>query len=107
MPFRDLIGHRRLVSLLARAVQRDSAPPSLLITGPEGVGKRRLVLALAQTLNCPTPVVREAPPADRTAIVYDACGTCASCRRIARRTHGDVIWIEPGETGSIKIEPIR
>ena len=54
MPFRDLIGHRRLVALLARSVARDALPPSLIFAGPAGVGKRLTALATAQALNCTT-----------------------------------------------------
>ena len=100
MPFRDVIGHRRLVSLLSRAVARGTVPPSLLLAGPAGVGKRRVAIALAQTFNCPSHV--SAP-----GIELDACGECATCRRIARGTHPDVILVEPGDMGSIKIESVR
>jgi DNA polymerase-3 subunit delta' len=52
MPFRDVLGHRRLLGVLARSVQRGSLPPSLILAGPNGVGKRRVAVALAQALNC-------------------------------------------------------
>src|SRR5687768_17756858 len=40
-------------------------------------------------------------------IERDACGKCASCKRIARGVHPDVIIVEPGDTGTIKIEQVR
>ena len=55
MPFRDLVGHTRLVTLLARAVARETLPPSLLLAGPAGVGKRRVAVATAAALNCLDP----------------------------------------------------
>ena len=36
-----------------------------------------------------------------------ACGTCAVCSRIVRGAHPDVMTIEPGDTGSIKIDQVR
>jgi DNA polymerase-3 subunit delta' len=101
MPFRDLAGHRRLLDLLARATARGSLPPSLIFAGPEGVGKRRAAVALAQLFNCTSPVVSSGAAAD------DACGACPSCRRISRGVHADVLVIEPGETGSIKVDQVR
>ena len=96
MPFRDIAGHKPILKLLASAVARDSVPQSLLFSGPEGVGKFMTAIALAQAINCPK----------RTAD-GDGCGVCSTCTRIARRAHGDVIIVEPGETGSIKIDQVR
>jgi len=101
MPFHTVTGHRRLVALLARAVAQDRVPPSLLLAGPHGVGKRKIAQALAEALNCLAPVTT----ADGSG--RDACGTCGACGKIARGMHPDVIVIEPGETGSIKIEQVR
>jgi DNA polymerase-3 subunit delta' len=98
--FRSLVRHHRLVTLLSRAVARNTLPPALLLAGPAGVGKRRVATALASAINCLQPVTTEELP-------RDACGECASCRRIARAVHPDVIIIEPGDSGTIKIEEVR
>jgi DNA polymerase III subunit delta' len=98
--FTTVFGHRRLLSLLSRAIARDMLPPALLLAGPPGVGKRRVAREIARAVNCLEP---------RATIEFEreACGKCASCRRIERGVHPDVIVIEPGDTGSIKIEAIR
>jgi DNA polymerase III subunit delta' len=95
MPFGEVIGHARQLALLASAVQRGSLPPALLFAGPPGVGKWRIAQALAQAVNCQSPVQG------------DACGACRSCDRVARGLHVDVIGLEPDDTGKIKVEPVR
>jgi DNA polymerase III subunit delta' len=95
MAFREIIGHRRLLSLLTHAIARQSLTPSLILSGPDGVGKRLTAISIAQELNCLSPV-------DGT-----ACGTCTVCGRIARDAHPDVMTIEPGDSGSIKIDQVR
>jgi len=99
MPLKEVLGHRRLVALIARSASRDSLPPSLIFSGPAGVGKKLTAVAAAQLLNCTARV------GEGTEI--DACGVCRSCTRIARGVHSDVLVIEPGDSGSIKIEQIR
>jgi DNA polymerase-3 subunit delta' len=93
--FRDIVGHEQLKPLIARAALRATLPPSLIFAGPSGVGKRMAAVALAQLVNC------------LSTAGGDACGECTSCRRIARGVHADVLVIEPGESGAIKIEQIR
>ncbi|MGE3177367.1 MAG: ATP-binding protein [Vicinamibacterales bacterium] len=127
MPFRDCVGHRRLIAVLARAVSRGTLPPSLLFSGPDGVGKRRIAVAIAQALNCLNPrtggadardgaVVdsrdsRDSQPAFEPelepAFELDACGACAACQRIARGVHPDVLLIEPLDSGVIKVDQVR
>jgi DNA polymerase-3 subunit delta' len=105
MPFSDAIdsgaraGNRRLIALLARSVHRGMLPQSLIFSGPAGAGKRQTAVATAQAINCLSPRGEGES--------YDACGTCAACTRIAQSMHPDVVIVEPGDSGSIKIEPIR
>ncbi len=95
MPFARVIGHSRPLGLLAGSIARGTLPPSLLFTGPEGVGKRLVAQAVAETLNCLSPTGR------------DACGSCPACRRIAKGSHPDVLAIDPPEVGATKIESVR
>jgi DNA polymerase III subunit delta' len=101
MPFRDLAGHRRVLDLTARAAVRGSLPPSLIFAGPDGVGKRLAAISLAQLFNCLSPAAGDEESAP------DPCGHCTVCRRIARGVHADVLMIEPGDTGSIKVDQAR
>jgi DNA polymerase III subunit delta' len=95
MPFRDIVGHRHLTSLLARAVSRGTVPPTLLLAGPAGVGKWRVARAIAEAVNCQTPVSG------------DACGGCRACDRIGRDLHVDVLSLVADDTGKIKVDVVR
>ena len=127
MPFRQITGHRRTLALLTGSVALGSLPPSLIFSGPAGVGKRRAALALAQALNCPVPLhdvsmhpvgqgfspatgsPEGLPHVRREAVLaVDACGECPSCRRIQRLVHPDVILLQPDEdTRNIRVEDVR
>jgi DNA polymerase-3 subunit delta' len=71
LSFPGIIGHDRVKDLLAQAVSRGRLPPALLFSGPEGVGKRTLALAVGQAAVCEDPQ-------------GEACGRCSCCRRVAR-----------------------
>ncbi len=100
MPLRDIAGHRHLIQLVSSAVEREALPPSLIFAGPEGVGKQTTAVTVAQLVNCRTPVRIDG-------VGLDACGTCPSCTRIARGVHADVIVVQPGDNGTIKVDQIR
>ena len=69
---------------LARTLRgRDLAHHALLVTGPAGLGKKTLVLNLAQALLC------ESPRPDGL-----ACGQCAGCAYVAARSHPDLRVLE-------------
>jgi DNA polymerase-3 subunit delta' len=109
MPFRAIAGHAPPLALLARAVARGTLPPSLLFSGPSGIGKRLTAVALAQALNCERPIPfapTDGSDPDPTRAI-DACGSCRSCARIARGVHADVLIVEPAESGAIKLDQVR
>ncbi len=99
MTFRDVIGHRRLISLLEKAVSSSSVPPSLIFSGPDGIGKRLVAQSLAQAMNCLSPV--------EVAGGVDACGTCSSCSKIERGLHPDVSIVGSEDGAAIKVDQIR
>jgi DNA polymerase-3 subunit delta' len=101
MRFSEIIGHRRLTTLIARAIERETLPPTLLFVGPSGVGKWAVARATALAVNC---LERSKPGND---LAIDACGKCRSCDRIARGVHVDVIALEPDDRASIKIDVVR
>ena len=81
MPLIPLYGHEDLRRRLREAADRGALPASILLHGPQGVGKQRLALWLGQMLLCPEP----ARP----------CGRCQTCRYAAELTHPDLHWIFP------------
>ena len=101
MPFSEVVGHARPLGLLSRSLAIGSLPPSLLFSGPEGVGKRLVARAVAQALNCHQPI--HGPGS----FPLDACGRCAACRKIERGVHADFFVLERPAAGSVKIDQVR
>ena len=77
-PIWGVYGNSAAVDRLRRAVTQGPRH-AYLLSGPESVGKSRLATAFAMALLC------EKPPAPG-----DACGTCSTCRRVAKGVHPDV-----------------
>lgn len=82
---------------LSGYIAQQRIPQALMISGSEGVGKKRLLQVFASALLC------QMPGED-----FFACGKCASCQLLAAETHPDFLRIEPDEPGkAIGIDKIR
>lgn len=96
MCFENIIGHERPIGMIRAMLGAGRLPHALLISGPAGVGKRTMALALAKAANC-----EGSDPAI-------GCGLCPSCEKIDRGTHPDVSETAPeGKANIIKVETIR
>jgi DNA polymerase-3 subunit delta' len=81
VPFLPLFGHQPLRERLAAQWRAGRLPASILLHGPEGVGKQRLALWLGQLLLC----TGDSAP----------CGSCQGCRYALEGQHPDLHWIFP------------
>jgi DNA polymerase III subunit delta' len=90
MNLSSIIGNRHLVDL----VRRRPLPPAALFFGPDGIGKKKVALALAALSNCRQP--RD----------LDLCGICSSCIKALAGNHPDISLYLP-EKNAIKIETMR
>jgi len=92
--FREILGQEWVISHLKTARQKGRLSHAYLFLGPEGVGRASTARALAASLNC------LAPSEDG-----DACGTCASCRRLAAGTHPDFVVVTLTPEALQKLQP--
>ncbi len=84
-----------VMNLFKRSKRENRLSHGYLFHGPNGVGKKRLALWLAQSLFC----------LEQTDEVQ-VCSHCVNCTRIANDNHPDVHWLEP-DGASIKIDQVR
>lgn len=113
----SVLAQETAVSTLKRALAAGRVHHAYLFDGPEGVGKERGALGLAQALVCEQRGSKVPPD--------DACGVCSACRRVplkegeARPAHPDVAILERGlyepaqigrrtpETQDLSIDQVR
>lgn len=91
MPYSTIVGHKQQISILSRARAQERLAHAYLFTGPTGVGKRQVALALAQNLLC---------------LEQTSCGHCSACQKMASSNHPDLHLLDSSD-GTIKIEHIR
>ncbi len=93
----DISGHQAIRQRLLERLQAGRLQGSLVFTGPEGIGKRRVALELAQRELC---------------FRRNACGQCEGCRMFAGEDLPfelpNLLRIAPeGKAGVIRIDQIR
>ncbi|MCU7906113.1 MAG: DNA polymerase III subunit delta' [Candidatus Thiodiazotropha sp. (ex Epidulcina cf. delphinae)] len=84
---------------LQQAMLQGRLPHALLLSGPQGLGKERFALSLAQSCLC-----RDRDASGRP------CGVCRHCQLMYSGNHPDLQWVraeEGSKSGEIKIEAIR
>jgi len=91
MTFDQILGHARQKEILDRSLASGRLAHAYLFSGPDGVGKRLMALALARAIVCHE---------------QRGCGDCQACRKIDHRNHPDLHVLEP-DGNSIKIEQVR
>ena len=89
--FSGILGQPKVRDFLRSVVERDAIGQSYLFAGPAGSNKTLAAYALAQAVICENK----------------GCGSCDACKRIAKRTHPDVRYLEPEGAGGYLIEQIR
>jgi DNA polymerase-3 subunit delta' len=87
MPFSELIAQDRALASIRSALRRGALHHAYLFGGPEGTGKARAAVLLAQAANC------EGGVAGPGGLREDPCGACGPCRKIEKGLHPDVLVI--------------
>lgn len=89
---REIKGHQEQIRTLIHEFSNHPVGRTYLFAGPEGVGKKKTALALAQFLLCE----KDNRP----------CGDCGSCHRVEKNSHESLFIVSPQVNG-IKIEDSR
>ena len=89
--------HQQQWQLLQASREQDRLPHAILLTGPQGLGKQKFALLLAQSLLCQSPVENGTP-----------CDQCRFCQLFLAGTHPDFNLIAPLEgKKAIAVDQIR
>lgn len=91
--FSDIVGHTRAIETFQTAIQRGTVHHAYLLSGPPGIGKHSLALALASALIC----ARRAG---------EACGECKPCQQMKAGAQPDVRILGGGDKAT-KVAEVR
>ena len=86
-----VLGHEEPKKMFLRMTEQKNFFSGVLLAGPEGIGKKKLAIALLQELNCQQA---------------RACGVCESCQKVIKSPDVFLHLIEL-QNDKIKIEQVR
>lgn len=130
--FEDILGHKKEVAHLERAIRSGKVSHAYIFSGEKGTGKNMLAKAFAQTLQCEQVYERFAPlrqgalresalsadeqqhqptAQDRQDIPAPGdvtpCGKCHSCIQAANGNHPDIIFLQHEKPATITVGDVR
>ncbi len=94
MSFQEIKGQDAAINLIQAALEEGRLANAYLFIGPKGVGKGLAAKNFAKAINC-------------LQNKFSPCDNCESCRKIESLNHPDVHWLEPRDSGYLKIDDIR
>lgn len=95
MSWSEVIGHDNVIERFRNAAAKGRLASTYLFVGPNGIGKRKFALKLAQAVFCTNSPEEE----------LEICGTCPACQQVAASTHPDLLQIsKPKDKAYIPVE---
>jgi DNA polymerase-3 subunit delta' len=91
MPYGEILGQDNCLAVLRRSLATGRTAHAYLFEGIEGCGKKKTALAFIEAIFCGRD---------------EGCGSCPSCRKIAKLQHPDLHLVEP-DGDFIKIDQVR
>jgi len=77
--FKDIFGHERPKKVILTLLARERAPHAFLFFGQDGIGKKKMAIAVARSILCETG---------------NGCGRCRACTKVNRLTHPDLLVLD-------------